>query len=433
MPDGRGMRMTAGRRRSRATAGSVPWVSASDGDREEQVEAGFASLPDRYAGAAPGFDATYRILLGDKPAVEVSCTEREATMRRGATKRAADVVFTTDAETWVALRRGEIAGSEAFRRGLLGVSGRLDLAIAFEGLFALEDGRPPLLRVHDVELAQGHRVSALTTGEGPDVVLIHGLGSAKSSFVDAAAILARDYRVHAIDMPGFGESSKPATAPYSAAWLAGTVRETLDALGIERAHVAGNSLGGRVAIELALRHPERVGALALLSPAVAFVGRSYPTLMRLVRPEIALLPHQFTRGMIERRFHELFADPGGLNPSLAEMVVDEFRRTYSSPGARVAFLAALRQIYLDAPFGPDGFYTRLAGLAAPSLFIWGTHDEVIRPSLRHHVAQWLPSAEQVLLEDAGHIPQVERPERVGELLRRHFATSKCAVIGETHW
>ena len=397
-------------------------MSASEAGLEELVEAGFASIPQRYHGAPPGFDATYRILIGDGRAREVRCTERAATVHHGATKRTADVVFTTDAKTWIALRRGEISGSEAFRKQRLNVSGRLDLAIAFEGLLRLEDGSPPLLRVHDVQLAQGHRVSTLTTGHGPDVVLIHGLGSTKSSFVDAAAILSRDYGVHAIDMPGFGQSSKPATASYSPAWLAETVRETLDALGIERAHVAGNSLGGRVAIELALRQPERVGGLALLSPAVAFVGRSYPALVRLVRPEVALLPHQFTRGMIERRFHELFADPGGVNPSLAAMVVDEFRRTYASPGARVAFFAALRQIYLDAPFGPKGFYTRLAGLAAPSLFVWGTHDEVIRPSMRHHVEQWLPGAEQVLLEDVGHIPQVERPERVGELLRRHFAS-----------
>ncbi len=390
----------------------------------ERIEAGFRSLPERYLGAAPGFDATYRILLGDAPAVEVRCTEREASVHHGATKRTADAVFTSDATTWNALRRGEIAGSEAFRRNLLGVSGRLDLAIAFEGLFNLEDGGPPLLRVHDVRLASGPRVSTLTTGHGPDVVLIHGLGSTKSSFVDAAGILSHDYRVHAIDLPGFGQSSKPASAPYSPAWLADTVRETLDALDIERAHLAGNSLGGRVAIELALRHPERVGALALLSPAVAFVGRSYPALVRLVRPEVALLPHQFTRGMIERRFHELFADPDSMNPGLADLVVDEFRRTYASPGARVAFLAALRQIYLDAPFGPHGFYTQLAGLKAPSLFIWGTHDEVIRPSLRHHVEQWLPSAEQVLLDDAGHIPQVERPEQVSDLLARHFASDE---------
>ena len=330
-------------------------------------------------------------------------------------------MFTTDQPTWLALRRGELAGSEAFRQRRLDVRGRLDLAIAFEGLFRLEDGRPPLLRVHDVSLAGGERVCTLTSGDGPDVVLIHGLGSTKSSFVDVAAILARDFRVHAIDLPGFGASSKPVTASYSARWLAGTVRETLDALDVERAHVAGNSLGGRIAIELGLRHPERVGGLALLCPAVAFVGRSYPALVRLLRPEVALLPHQLSRAMIERRVHELFGDRGVVHPSLADLVVDEFRRTYASPGGRVAFFAALRKIYLDQPFGDDGFYPRLAELGAPSLFVWGERDEVIRPSLRHHVAQWLPDAEQVVLEDCGHLPQVERPEHVGELLREHFA------------
>ncbi len=201
------------------------------------------------------------------------------------------------------------------------------------------------------------------------------------------------------------------------------MRETLDALSVERAHVAGNSLGGRIAIELGLRHPERVGGLALLIPAVAFPGRSYPALVRLLRPEIAALPHQVTRGMIEQRFHALFADPDRVHPALADMVVDEFRRTYASPGGRVAFFAALRKIYLDAPFGDGGFYPRLAELSAPSLFLWGDRDEVIRPALRHHVAQWLPSAEQVLLEDCGHIPQVERPEQVGTLLREHFTSA----------
>src|SRR5204862_3353115 len=195
----------------------------------DPIDAAFRSLPERYAGAAPGFDATYRILVGDAPPREVRCTECEAAVHHGPTKRKADVVFTTDPATWRALRRGEIAGSEAFRQRRLDVRGRLDLAIAFEGLFALEDGRPPLLRVHDVALAGGERVCTLTSGEGPDVVLVHGLGSTKSSFVDVAAILARDFRVHAIDLPGFGASSKPVTASYSAGWLAGIVRETLDA------------------------------------------------------------------------------------------------------------------------------------------------------------------------------------------------------------
>ena len=358
------------------------------------------------------------------------CTEREAIVHEGATKRAADVVFSSDEPTWLALRRGELAGSEAFRQRRLHVSGRLDLAIAFEGLFRLEDGRPPLLRVDDVALEGGERISTLTTGEGPDVVLVHGLGSTKSSFVDVAALLARDFRVHAIDLPGFGASSKPRLGLLQRALVRrDRARDARRARHPARAR--RGQLARRPRRDRARPAPSRSAsrALALLGPAVAFPGRSYPALVRLVRPEVALLPHAFTRGMIERRFHELFADPGSVHPNLAEMVVDEFRRTYASPGGRVAFLAALRQIYLDAPFGDGGFYPRLGELAAPSLFIWGAQDTVIRPALRHHVAQWLPHAEQVVLDDSGHVPQVERPERVGELLREHFAAAGAVSRG----
>ena len=202
--------------------------------------------------------------------------------------------------------------------------------------------------------------------------------------------------------------------------------ETLDALGIERAHVAGNSLGGRVAIELGLREPERVAGLALLCPAVAFVKRTYHPLVRMLRPEVGLLPHQFTRAMIEARFWALFADRDNVDPALADTVVDEFRRTYASPGARIAFLAAARNIYLDDPFGRGGFYPRLAELEVPALFVWGSHDEVIAPTFRHHVEHWLPGAEQVVIEDCGHVPQVEHPEVTSELLHDFFARVDAA-------
>ncbi|HWC28426.1 MAG TPA: alpha/beta fold hydrolase, partial [Solirubrobacteraceae bacterium] len=171
------------------------------------VEAGFRSLPERYLGAEPGFDATWRIVLGDVGHTwEVRCTTHGARARRGATNRRPDVVIGTDADTWMALRRGELSGIEAFGRRLLYARGNLDLAVAFEGMFRLESGRKPLLRIHEVRLP-GRRISTLTMGSGPDVLLIHGLGGAKSSFFDAAAALARSYRVHALDLPGFGSSS----------------------------------------------------------------------------------------------------------------------------------------------------------------------------------------------------------------------------------
>ena len=385
------------------------------------VEAGFRSLPERYLGAEPGFDATWRIVLGDVGhMLEVRCTTHGARAHKGATSRTPDVVIGTDAETWIALRRGELSGIDAFGRRLLYARGNLDLAIAFEGMFRQENGRKPLLRIHDVRLP-GRRVSTLTMGTGPDVLLIHGLGGAKSSFFDTAAALSKSYRVHALDLPGFGSSSKPATAPYTARWFAETVRETMDALGISRAHVAGNSMGGRVAIELGLRHPERVAGLALLCPAVAFVKRTYHPIVRALRPELGLLPHQLRRDNVTEHFWSLFADPDAIDPSVADVVVDEFQRIYASAGGRIAFLAAARNIYLDAPYGRNGFYGRLTQLEAPSLFVWGSHDRVIPPAFARHVAHWLPSAEQIVLEGCGHVPQVERPEQTIGLLERFFA------------
>lgn len=385
------------------------------------VEAGFRTLPDRYLGADPGFDATWRIVLGDIGHTwEVRCTTHGARARKGATSRRADVVIGTDADTWNALRSGALSGIEAFGRRLLYARGNLDLAIAFEGMFRLENGRRPLLRIHDVRLP-GRRVSTLTMGSGPDVLLIHGLGGAKSSFFDAAAALSRNYRVHVLDLPGFGSSSKPATAPYTARWFAETVRDTMDTLGISRAHIAGNSMGGRVAIELGLRHPERVAGLALLCPAVAFVKRTYHPIVRALRPELGLLPHQFSRDKVTEHFWSLFADPDGIDPSVADVVVDEFQRIYASPGGRIAFLSSARNIYLDAPYGRNGFYGRLSKLQAPALFVWGSHDRVIPPAFARHVAQWLPTAEQIVIEGCGHVPQVERAEQTIGLLERFFA------------
>src|SRR6201989_3686671 len=111
------------------------------------VEA-FRSLPARYLGAAPGFDATYCIRLGDiGRSWEVRCTAHGARVRAGATRRTPDVVIGTDAETWCALRQGELSGIEAFSQRRLYARGDLDLAVGFEGLFRLPNRRPPLLRL----------------------------------------------------------------------------------------------------------------------------------------------------------------------------------------------------------------------------------------------------------------------------------------------
>ena len=335
----------------------------------------FRTLPERYLGAEPGFDATYHLRIGDIGRTwEVRCTTHGARVRSGATRRTPDVTIGTDGATWLALRDGRLSGIEAFSQRRLYARGDLDLAVGFEGMFRRPDGRDPLLRIHQVPV-RGLRISTLTMGDGPDVLLLHGLGGAKSSFFDTAAALSRGgYRVHALDLPGFGGSTKPALAPYGAPWFATAVCGVMDKLGIARAHMVGNSMGGRVALEVGLARPERIGGLALLSPAVAFVKRDWHPIVRLARPELGFLPHSLGRARIERQFWSLFADRDLVDPSVADIVLDEFERIYRSPGARLAFLASARAIYLEKPFGRRGFYPRLSGLRAPALFVWSSRQ-----------------------------------------------------------
>jgi pimeloyl-ACP methyl ester carboxylesterase len=398
--------------------------------RLKAVDQAFRTLPERYLGADRGFDACYHVRLGDVGHTwEIRLTERDAHVRRGTSRSAPDVVIGTDSETWLRLREGELSGLQAFSERRLHARGDLDLAVGFEGRFRLPNGRPPMLRIHDVSLP-GRTVSVLTMGSGPDVLLLHGLGGAKSSFFETAAVLAAaSHRVHALDLPGFGGSSKPVAAPYSARWFAETVIETMDALCIDRAHVVGNSMGGRVAIEVGLRAPDRVAGLALLCPAVAFVKRGLHPLVRVLRPELGLLPHALPRSAVSAQFWSLFADPDAIDPAMADIVVDEFQRIYGSAGARYAFLSAARNLYLDAPWGRNGFYARLAELDAPALFVWGSHDKLIPAGFKRVVAEWLPSAEQIVLEGCGHVPQVERADEVNALLLRFFGSCADARRG----
>jgi pimeloyl-ACP methyl ester carboxylesterase len=407
----------------------VPAVAGrpSPNQRLTAVEQAFRSLPDRYLGGDPGFDATYQITLCDLGHTwEVRCTSRAARVRKGGSRRRPDVTLSTDADTWLRLRQGEFSGIDAFQRRLLAVRGNLDYAIAFEGLFRLVGGRPPLLQIHEIPVGR-HRISTLTMGRGPDVLLLHGLGGTRASLFETAAALSRTYRVHAPDLPGFGSSCKPALGGYNARWFAEIMFGLMDRLEISRAHVVGNSMGGRVAIEMGLNAPERIGALGLLCPAVAWIRRGLHPIVRLLRPELGLLPHTFRRSVVASQFWSMFYDRDLIDPAVADLVVDEFQRIYHTAGARYALLASARNIYLEAPFGRNGFYRRLAELQPPALFVWGSHDRLVPPAFSRHVRKVLPQAEQVTIDGCGHVPQVERADETNELLLSFFRRAEAAA------
>ena len=325
----------------------------------------------------------------------------------------ADATITADPETWARLASDLRGGMELFRAGRLQVRDDLHLGVGFlaaTGTAGDEDSR---LRFAFVDTKTGP-ISTMQAGAGDPVVMLHGLGATKASFLPTVAALADHHRAIAVDLPGFGDSAKPLGAPYHAPFFANAVVELLDALGLERADVIGNSMGGRVAIELGLRHPDRVRRLALLAPSLAWLrDRPWAPLLRLVPPQLGAIqpaPRRIVETIVRRMV------PGGAD-GWSAAGVDEFLRSYLQPAGRAAFYAAARNIYLEEPHGEKGFWTRLPELKTPSLFVWGRQDQVVPIRFAGHVREALPKARHLELS-CGHVPQLERPAQTHAAILR---------------
>jgi pimeloyl-ACP methyl ester carboxylesterase len=309
-----------------------------------------------------------------------------------------DAVLTADAETW--RRAADLRdGMDAFNRGRLSVRRNLHAGVGF--LAATSGASAP----GRLEFKRAAGVSYLRAGVGEPVVMLHGLGATKVSLLSTVAALTPRFEAISLDLPGAGDSDKPVGAPYDARFFADSVIRFLDAMAIDRAHFVGNSLGGRVALELGLRHPGRVRRLALLAPSLAWRrDRPWAPLLRLLRPELGLLqlaPRPVVEGIVRRVI-------AGAQDGWAAAGVDEFLRVYLTPRGRAAFYAAARQIYLEEPEGEQGFWPRLKTLEPEALFVWGRKDQLVPLGFARHVSEAVPGAKHVELE-CGHVPQLERP------------------------
>src|SRR5215218_2920232 len=336
-------------------------MSTSAGPRAAHPPAILRELLDRFDPHVidvPGGRARIRLEVTDGDSWDVLVRGVHAWLEPPLEDAAPDALLSADTATWERVASDLRGGMDAFRRGRLRVRSNLHLGV---GLLAATSGitEPGRLRFESVRSPVG-RLSTMQAGTGEPLLAIHGLGGTKASFLPTIAALADSHLVIAVDLPGSGESEKPIAAPYNAAWFAGALTGLLDELGIERAHLVGNSMGGRVAIELGLTAPERTERIVLLSPALAWLRD------------------------------------------------------------RAAFYAAARNVYLDEPHGEDGFWTRLAALSPDAMFIWGRQDALVPISFMRHVERVLPAARHVEL-DCGHVPQLERARETHAAIRDFLA------------
>lgn len=325
-----------------------------------------------------------------------------------------DAVLSADAAAWTRIAADIRGGMEAWRARRLVIRGSLHVGVGF--LAATNGaGEPGRLEFGVLRTRGFGAVSVLSAGTGPEtIVCLHGLGGTKASFLPTVSALADRYRVVALDLPGFGESDKPIGAPYDAPWFARAVFEAMDELDLDTAHIAGNSMGGRIAIEAGLADRERVGGLLLLSPALAWLrSRPWAPVVRALRPELGLI-QPAPRPVVEAIVRRLVPGPDG---GWTTAGIDEFLRAYLTRSGRAAFYAAARNIYLDEPHGDAGFWTRLKTLECDSLFVWGRHDMLVPIGFMRHVERALPRARHVEL-DCGHVPQVERPRETHAAIRK---------------
>jgi pimeloyl-ACP methyl ester carboxylesterase len=378
---------------------------------------GLAALIERFDPEVmdlPGGTARIRLIVDGDGEWDALIEDGEIGIEPAASAQP-DALLSAGAETWEQVAGDVRGGMSAFRAGRMRIRQNLHLGVGFlAATSGITDDRR--LRFASLQTRVG-TISTLAAGEGDPVICVHGLGATKASFLSTVAALADRYRVIAMDLPGFGESDKPISAPYDAPYFARAVTALLDRLEIERAHLIGNSMGGRVSIEMGLREPERIGRIALLSPALAWLrDRRWRWLLSAPLPKLGLIqpaPRVITEPIVRNLV------PGG-NDGWSAAGVDEFLRSYLTPRGRVAFYEAARNIYLDEPHGEDGLWQRLAGMQPGCLFVWGRHDQLVPIGFRKHVEKALPAARHLEL-DCGHVPQMEAPEQTHQTILDFFA------------
>ncbi|HYH61588.1 MAG TPA: alpha/beta fold hydrolase, partial [Solirubrobacterales bacterium] len=272
----------------------------------------------------PGGTARIRLDAGAGGTFDALVEGGVARLIPATTSGDADALLRAEPSVWEEIAGDVRAGMSAYRSGKLTIRENLHLGVGFLAATS-GDTDPRRLRFERVRTAN-HDLAILSAGEGTPLVCIHGLGGTKSSFLPTVSALAPEgFRVIALDLPGFGDSHKPNSGTYDAPWFARSVIELLDELEIERAHLAGNSMGGRIAIETGLLHPDRVERMVLLSPALAWLrDRGWKWLLRAPLPQLGFI-QPAPRRVVEPIVRRLVP---GANEGWTAAGVDEFLRSY---------------------------------------------------------------------------------------------------------
>ena len=266
----------------------------------------------------------------------------------------------------------------------------------------------------------GQKIHVKKMGQGePVFLLLHGFASSLYSWQMVMEPLSRLGTVIAYDRTGFGLSERPFTwkgqNPYSSATQVDLAMELLDFFRIQKAILVGNSAGGTVAMQIALKYPERVSGLVLVDAAVYHAGGP-PRWMQpiLASPQIRRLGPLFTRQILAHGPDLLklaWHDPALIPPEILEL--------YQKPFKVENWDKALWEFTLASC--PVGLSKRLNDLTLPILVVTGDHDRIVPAKDSLRLAGELPNANLEMIPNAGHVPHEEKPEQFMEAVTNYLS------------
>jgi len=272
-------------------------------------------------------------------------------------------------------------------------------------------GRREELDWHDVSKpgrlieVDGETLHYIDKGSGPAVVLIHGFGGHTYSYRSLIPDLARDHRVVALDLLGFGYSERIPGADHSHEAQARRVVRLMDSLGVEAASLVGHSMGGEIAMRVAASYPQRVDRLVLAASVSGDRIRTLPP-TPLMRPFLPALSRIFGKRMLRRSFHD------------QSKATEEVWQAYHRPATIRGSTDGLYSIMKDTRREPP---VRYSEITAPVLLMFAEHERIIPGWMSRRLRERFPSAEHVVINDAGHVLLEERPAESSAVLRRFLA------------
>jgi pimeloyl-ACP methyl ester carboxylesterase len=290
-------------------------------------------------------------------------------------------------------------------------------------------------QVRDSRVIHGHRRAFVRAGDGPPLLLMHGIGNNCETWSRVIGRLARTHTVIAPDLLGHGDSDKP-RGDYSIAGYANGMRDLLSVLDIERATVVGHSLGGGVALQFAYQFPERCERLVLvgsgglgpeLSPALRVATLPGADVVLTALTGVSGPLRAGLRGL------DVVGRAGGWQRVRDLAQAGEALLSLRDIEARHAFLRTLRGV-ADARGQAVTALDRLyLANAIPMLVIWGSLDPIVPPHHADSVRAVVPNARVEVFPGAGHWPHLDQPHRFCDVLLDFIATTDPATHDLESW